>query len=107
MAKTDYDLIVIGAGPGGYVAAIRAAQLGLKTAIVEREHLGGICLNWGCIRTKALLLSAEVLDLAQHASEYGLISTPSSQMCPHSLPAPAGFGTVKWWDWTSSKQKQG
>jgi dihydrolipoamide dehydrogenase len=72
MAKTDYDLIVIGAGPGGYVAAIRAAQLGLKTAIVVREHLGGICLNWGCIPTKALLRSAEVLDLARHASEYGV-----------------------------------
>jgi dihydrolipoamide dehydrogenase len=67
-----YDLIVIGAGPGGYVAAIRAAQLGLKTAIVEREHLGGICLNWGCIPTKALLRSADVYRLALSASEYGL-----------------------------------
>ena len=55
-----YDVIVIGGGPGGYVAAIRAAQLGLKTAVVEREHLGGICLNWGCIPTKALLRSAEI-----------------------------------------------
>ena len=67
-----YDLIVIGAGPGGYVAAIRAAQLGLKTAIVEREHLGGICLNWGCIPTKALLRSAEIFHYANHASDYGL-----------------------------------
>jgi len=67
-----YDLIVIGAGPGGYVAAIRAAQLGLKTAIVEREHLGGICLNWGCIPTKALLRSADVYRLARAAGEYGL-----------------------------------
>ena len=57
---SDYDLIVLGSGPGGYVAAIRAAQLGLKVAIVERENLGGICLNWGCIPTKALLRSAEI-----------------------------------------------
>ena len=67
-----YDLIVIGAGPGGYVAAIRAAQLGLKTAVVEREHLGGICLNWGCIPTKALLRSADVFRLARAAGDYGL-----------------------------------
>jgi dihydrolipoamide dehydrogenase len=67
-----YDVIIIGSGPGGYVAAIRAAQLGLKTAIVEREHLGGICLNWGCIPTKALLRSAEVKHLAEHAKNYGL-----------------------------------
>lgn len=73
-----YDLIVIGSGPGGYVAAIRAAQLGLKTAVVEREHLGGICLNWGCIPTKALLRSADVFRLAQHASEYGLVVTDPS-----------------------------
>ncbi len=68
----DYDVIIIGSGPGGYVAAIRAAQLGLKTAIVEREHLGGICLNWGCIPTKALLRSAEIMDYANHAKAYGL-----------------------------------
>jgi dihydrolipoamide dehydrogenase len=68
-----YDIIVIGSGPGGYVAAIRAAQLGFKTAIVEREHLGGICLNWGCIPTKALLRSAEILHYAQHAKDYGLL----------------------------------
>jgi choline dehydrogenase-like flavoprotein len=67
-----FDLIVIGSGPGGYVAAIRAAQLGMKTAIVEREHLGGVCLNWGCIPTKALLRSAEVYDLFRHASDFGL-----------------------------------
>jgi dihydrolipoamide dehydrogenase len=67
-----YDLIVLGSGPGGYVAAIRAAQLGLKTAIVEREMLGGICLNWGCIPTKALLRSAEIYHYMQHAGEYGL-----------------------------------
>jgi len=68
----QYDLIVLGSGPGGYVAAIRAAQLGLKTAIVERELLGGICLNWGCIPTKALLRSAEVLHQMQNAKDYGL-----------------------------------
>ena len=68
----DYDLIVIGSGPGGYVAAIRACQLGMKTAIVERESLGGICLNWGCIPTKALLRSAEVLHYANNAKDYGL-----------------------------------
>jgi dihydrolipoamide dehydrogenase len=72
MAETNYDLIVLGSGPGGYVAAIRAAQLGLKTAIVERENLGGICLNWGCIPTKALLRSAEVYHYMQHAGAYGL-----------------------------------
>jgi len=71
MADT-YDLIVLGSGPGGYVAAIRAAQLGLKTAIVERENLGGICLNWGCIPTKALLRSAEVFHNMKHADAYGL-----------------------------------
>lgn len=69
---TVYDVIVIGSGPGGYVTAIRAAQLGLKTAIVEREHLGGICLNWGCIPTKALLRSAEIKHLSAHAKDYGL-----------------------------------
>ncbi len=74
MADTSYDLIVLGSGPGGYVAAIRAAQLGLKTAIVERESLGGICLNWGCIPTKALLRSAEVYHYMQHASAYGLVA---------------------------------
>ncbi|TZF83842.1 dihydrolipoyl dehydrogenase [Pedobacter sp. BS3] len=68
----DYDVIVIGSGPGGYVAAIRASQLGLKTAIVERESLGGICLNWGCIPTKALLKSAQVFEYINHAQEYGI-----------------------------------
>ncbi len=68
-----YDVIIIGSGPGGYVTAIRAAQLGFRTAVVEREHLGGICLNWGCIPTKALLRSAEILHYAQHARDYGLV----------------------------------
>jgi len=71
MSDTSFDIVVIGGGPGGYVAAIRAAQLGLKTAVVEREHLGGICLNWGCIPTKALLRSAEVGHLLKHADAYG------------------------------------
>ena len=72
MSDNSFDLIVIGGGPGGYVAAIRAAQLGMKTALVEREHLGGICLNWGCIPTKALLRSAEIYRNMQHAESYGL-----------------------------------
>lgn len=70
----NYDLIVIGSGPGGYVAAIRASQLGLKTAVVERAEVGGICLNWGCIPTKALLKSAQVFEYLQHAGDYGIIA---------------------------------
>ena len=72
MAEKTYDIVVIGAGPGGYVTAIRAAQLGFKTAVVEKAHLGGICLNWGCIPTKALLRSAEIYHYMQHAKDYGL-----------------------------------
>jgi dihydrolipoamide dehydrogenase len=72
MAAQSFDMIVIGAGPGGYVAAIRGAQLGLKVAVVEREHLGGICLNWGCIPTKAMLRSSEVFHLMHRAKEFGL-----------------------------------
>ncbi|MGE0678320.1 dihydrolipoyl dehydrogenase [Pseudolabrys sp.] len=72
MADTSFDILIIGSGPGGYVTAIRAAQLGFKTAIVERDHLGGICLNWGCIPTKALLRSAEIYHYMQHAKDYGL-----------------------------------
>ena len=71
MADTSFDIIVVGGGPGGYVAAIRAAQLGMKTAVVEREHLGGICLNWGCIPTKALLRTSEINHLLQHLGDYG------------------------------------
>ncbi|HEV7368976.1 dihydrolipoyl dehydrogenase [Arenibaculum sp.] len=71
MAETQFDVIIVGGGPGGYVAAIRAAQLGMKAAVVEREHLGGICLNWGCIPTKALLRSAEVAHILQHLGDYG------------------------------------
>ena len=72
MADTSFDLIVVGGGPGGYVAAIRAAQLGLKTAVVERENMGGICLNWGCIPTKALLRTSEVFGLIKHADSFGI-----------------------------------
>ena len=72
MADQSFDVIIIGSGPGGYVTAIRAAQLGFKTAIVERDYLGGICLNWGCIPTKALLRSAEIFHYLQHAKDYGL-----------------------------------
>ena len=68
----QYDLIIIGSGPGGYVAAIRAAQLGMKVGVIERENLGGICLNWGCIPTKALLKSAQVFEYATHAADYGV-----------------------------------
>ena len=71
MADQSFDLIVLGGGPGGYVAAIRAAQLGMKTALVEREHLGGICLNWGCIPTKALLRTSEINHLLHHLPEFG------------------------------------
>src|SRR6202790_278686 len=72
MPDTSFDIIIIGSGPGGYVTAIRAAQLGYKTAIVEKSYLGGICLNWGCIPTKALLRSAEIFHYMQHAGDYGL-----------------------------------
>ena len=69
---SKYDVIVLGSGPGGYVTAIRASQLGFKTAVIEKENLGGVCLNWGCIPTKALLKSAQVFDYLKHAEDYGL-----------------------------------
>ena len=69
---SNFDVIVLGSGPGGYVTAIRASQLGFKTAIVEKESLGGVCLNWGCIPTKALLKSAQVFEYLKHAEDYGL-----------------------------------
>ena len=69
---SEYDIIVIGSGPGGYVTAIRASQLGFKTALVEKESLGGVCLNWGCIPTKALLKSAQVFDYLKHSKDYGI-----------------------------------
>src|SRR5438477_10089626 len=72
VAETSFDVIVIGGGPGGYVAAIRAAQLKLKTALVEREHLGGICLDWGCIPSKALLRTSEIYHLLHNLDQFGL-----------------------------------
>ena len=72
----NYDVIVIGSGPGGYVAAVKAAQCGMKTAVVERENLGGICLNWGCIPTKALLKSAQVFNYINHSANYGVAAQP-------------------------------
>ena len=68
----SFDIVIIGSGPGGYVAAIRASQLGMKVAIVEKAELGGVCLNWGCIPTKALLKSAQVYDYINHAEDYGI-----------------------------------
>ena len=85
MADTSFDIIIIGAGPGGYVTAIRAAQLGFKTAVVERDFLGGICSNWGCIPTKALLRSAEIFHYMQHAKDYGLVGRAMSR----SIPPPS------------------
>ncbi len=85
-----YDVIVLGSGPGGYVAAIRAAQLGFKTAVVERENLGGICLNWGCIPTKALLKSAQVFDYLKHASDYGLTVTAYDKDFPAVIQRSRG-----------------
>ncbi|MBT6111971.1 MAG: FAD-dependent oxidoreductase, partial [Candidatus Marinimicrobia bacterium] len=70
--KNQYNCVVLGGGPGGYVAAIRSSQLGLKTAIIEKDKLGGICLNWGCIPTKALLKNAEVLDTIKNSKKYGI-----------------------------------
>src|SRR3990172_6933193 len=72
MGESGFDLVILGAGPGGYVAAIRAAQLGLRVAVVEREHLGGVCLNWGCIPTKALLRTAEIHHLLHQLDAFGL-----------------------------------
>ena len=85
MTTPTYDLIVIGAGPGGYIAAIRASQLGLKTAVVEREHLGGVCLNWGCIPTKALLRSAELFRSTRHAAAFGFEVDGKIKFNAHSL----------------------
>ena len=78
MADQTFDLIVLGGGPGGYVAAIRAAQLGMKTVVVEREHLGGICLNWGCIPTKALLRTSEINHLLHHLPDFGFDAVESA-----------------------------
>ena len=91
----NYDIIVVGSGPGGYVTAIRASQLGFKTAVVEKESLGGVCLNWGCIPTKALLKSAQVFDYLNHAEEYGLkvenVSHDFSKVINRSRNVAAGM----------------
>src|SRR3712207_4093809 len=89
MAST-YDLIVIGSGPGGYVAAIRASQLGLKVGVVEKAELGGICLNWGCIPTKALLKSAQVFEYIQHAKDYGITVGDSTADFPAVIARSRG-----------------
>ena len=92
MAETEYDIIVVGGGPGGYVAAIRAAQLGMKAAVVEREHLGGICLNWGCIPTKALLRTSEIKHLIDNAEQIR-ISKRLVTLDDHA-PTPAAFAEM-------------
>ena len=84
---SNYDVIVLGSGPGGYVTAIRASQLGLKTAVVEKESLGGVCLNWGCIPTKALLKSAQVFEYLNHADDYGL-SAENVTCLLYTSPSP-------------------
>jgi dihydrolipoamide dehydrogenase len=86
----NFDLIVLGSGPGGYVAAIRAAQLGMKVAIVEKESLGGVCLNWGCIPTKALLKSAQVFEYINHAADYGITVGKSSPDFPKVIARSRG-----------------
>jgi len=86
-----YDLIIIGTGPGGYVAAIRASQLGMNVAVVERENLGGICLNWGCIPTKALLKSAQVFEYVQHASDYGIQLSEAKADFPAMIKRSRGW----------------
>ena len=91
MAGTSFDIIIIGSGPGGYVTAIRAAQLGFSTAIVERDYLGGICLNWGCIPTKALLRSAEIYHYLQHPKDYGLSAERSRMTRPPWSSARAPY----------------
>ena len=101
----QYDIIVIGGGPGGYVAAIRAAQLGFKTAVVEREHLGGICLNWGCIPTKALLRSAEVLHQMKHAKDYGL-SADNITADLAAIVKHVTSDTLVLWGWNPGKGRQ-
>lgn len=89
--ETKFDLIVLGGGPGGYVAAIRAAQLGMKAAVVEREHLGGVCLNWGCIPTKALLRSSEINHLLQNLGEFGFTAENISFDLPKIVKRSRGI----------------
>ena len=103
----QFDVVIIGAGPGGYVTAIRAAQLGFKTAIVEREHLGGICLNWGCIPTKALLRSAEIYHYMKHAKNYGLSADNIGFDAAGREAFARRFGPSQWWRRHAAEEKQG
>ena len=89
----DFDVIVIGSGPGGYVTAIRASQLGFKVAIIEKENLGGICLNWGCIPTKALLKSAQVFNYMKHAEDYGLNKMEPTFVFPNILQSSSNVAS--------------
>jgi dihydrolipoamide dehydrogenase len=93
MEQSPYDVLVVGAGPGGYVAAIRAAQLGMKTTLVERDQMGGICLNWGCIPTKSLLRSADVLRTVKNAAQFGVIATPPSVDLPAMIARSRAIAT--------------
>ena len=107
MAQTEFDVLVVGSGPGGYVTAIRSAQLGLKTAIVEKGDLGGICLNWGCIPTKALLRSAEIYHFMQNAKDYGLsaegVSFDLQKVVERS---PWRFQTAEFRRWLPDEEEQ-
>ena len=106
MSDAVYDVLIIGGGPGGYVSAIRSAQLGFKTALVEREHLGGICLNWGCIPTKALLRSAEIYHYATHAKDYGLtLNERQCRRCRQTLARRVA--TAQWRRRVFDEEEQG
>ena len=95
MADQSFDIVILGGGPGGYVTAIRAAQLGLKAALVEREHLGGICLNWGCIPTKALLRSSEINHLLHHMDEFGFRGAIAPKASRNSAPTTSASTSIK------------
>ena len=98
---TEYDVIILGSGPGGYVAAARAAQNGLKTAVVERENLGGICLNYGCIPTKALMKSAQVYNYINHASAYGVAAQPAEADLNAMVERSRGVASTMKREWNS------
>ena len=100
MINKNYDLVILGGGPGGYVAAIRAAQLGMSVALIEKENLGGICLNWGCIPTKAMLKSAEVFLTLKKSNEYGISATnidfDLQKIVDRSIKIADCWNTNKW-----------
>ncbi|MDI9637481.1 FAD-dependent oxidoreductase [Kamptonema cortianum] len=103
----DYDVVVVGGGPGGYVAAIRASQLGLKTAVIEKNHMGGICLNWGCIPTKALLRSGEINHLLHHLEDFGFKAEKVSLDFKKNNPAlPRGGRTTGKWRASFDEEEQ-